>query len=50
MIRFADEHSREAVRAMWKRCFGDPDDYMDVYFRHKYRDDQTLIYFEGRWR
>ena len=47
MIRFADEHSREAVRAMWKRCFGDPDDYMDVYFRHKYRDDQTLIYFEG---
>ena len=32
---------------MWKTCFGDPDDYMDVYFRHKYRDDQTLVYFEG---
>jgi len=47
MIRFADEHSREAVKAMWKSCFGDPDDYMDVYFRHKYRDDQTLVYFEG---
>lgn len=31
---------------MWKSCFGDPDDYMDVYFRHKYRDDQTLVYFE----
>lgn len=47
MIRFADEHSRETVRAMWKTCFGDPDDYMEVYFRHKYRDDQTLVYFEG---
>ncbi len=47
MISFADEHSRKAVRTMWKSCFGDPDDYMDVYFRHKYRDDQTLIYFEG---
>ncbi|QRX62860.1 GNAT family N-acetyltransferase [Dysgonomonadaceae bacterium zrk40] len=46
MIRYADKHSREAVRAMWKSCFGDPDDYMDVYFRHKYRDDQTLIYFD----
>jgi predicted acetyltransferase len=49
MIRFADEHTREAVRAMWKTCFGDPDDYMDIYFRHKYRDEQTLVYFdEGR--
>ena len=47
MIRFADEQSRDAVRAMWKTCFGDPDDYMDVYFRHKYRDEQTLIYFDG---
>lgn len=47
MIRFADEHTRDAVRAMWKTCFGDPDDYMDLYFRHKYRDEQTLIYFEG---
>ncbi len=47
MIRFADVHTREAVRAMWKTCFGDPDDYMDLYFHHKYRDEQTLIYFEG---
>ncbi|MDD2328245.1 MAG: GNAT family N-acetyltransferase [bacterium] len=47
MIRFADEHTREAVRAMWKTCFGDPDDYMDLYFRHKYRDEQTLLYLDG---
>jgi len=47
MIRFADEHTRDAVRAMWKTCFGDPDDYMDLYFRHKYRDEQTLLYLDG---
>lgn len=47
MIQFADKQSRETVRSMWKSCFGDPDDYLDLYFRHKYRDEQTVIYFDG---
>ncbi len=47
MIQFADETTRLQVREMWKTVFGDPDDYMEVYFRHKYRDETTLLYMEG---
>ena len=47
MIQFADETTRAQVREMWKTVFGDPDDYMEVYFRHKYRDEATLLYMEG---
>lgn len=47
MIRFADETTRPQVREMWRTVFGDPDDYMEVYFRHKYRDETTLLYMEG---
>lgn len=47
MIQFADEETRPQVREMWKIVFGDPDNYMEVYFRHKYRDENTLLYMEG---
>ncbi|MEA5127653.1 MAG: GNAT family N-acetyltransferase [Proteiniphilum sp.] len=46
MIRFADEITRPQVRRMWKTVFGDPDDYMETYFRHKYHDENTLVYVE----
>ncbi len=49
MIQFADETIRPQVREIWKTVFGDPDNYMDVYFRHKYRDENTLVYVvEGK--
>lgn len=47
MIRFADDTTRDQVQQMWKTCFRDPDDYMEVYFRHQYRDEQTLVYIDG---
>ena len=47
MIQFADDTTRQLVWDMWKTVFGDPDDYMEIYFRHKYRNDQTLLYMEG---
>lgn len=46
MIRFADKTTRQQVREMWKTVFGDSDDYIEVYFRHKYRDENTLVYVE----
>lgn len=46
MIRFADETTRQQVWEMWKTVFGDPDAYIGVYFRHKYRDENTLLYME----
>lgn len=49
MITFADDTTKQAVWDMWKVCFNDPDDYMEIYFRHKYRNENTLLYLdEGR--
>ena len=46
MIQFADDLTKQAVRDMWKEVFGDSDDYMDIYFKHKYQNENTLIYIE----
>ena len=32
---------------MWKTVFGDSDEYMEIYFREKYRNENTLIYFDN---
>jgi len=32
---------------MWKTCFEDTDEFLDIYFAYKYRSSNTLIYFEG---
>lgn len=47
MIRLADNTTQALVRDMWKICFGDSDSYMDIYFREKYQNENTLIYFES---
>ena len=47
MIRFADTVSEKEVKQMWKTVFQDADSYMDIYFREKYRNENTLVYFEG---
>lgn len=46
MIQFADNTTKQEVWDMWKTCFGDPDDYMAIYFRHKYRNENTLLYVD----
>ncbi|MDD4777711.1 MAG: GNAT family N-acetyltransferase [Fermentimonas sp.] len=46
MIQFADDSTKQQVWDMWKSVFGDSDDYMLIYFRHKYRNENTLIFFE----
>ncbi len=47
MIKFADEETKLQVRQMWKICFEDTDEFLDVLFKYKYRNENTLIYFEG---
>ena len=32
---------------MWRVCFGDSQPYFDIYFREKYRDENTLACFVG---
>lgn len=47
MIAFATEHTKSLVWKMWKTCFGDSDEYMELYFREKYRNENTLVYFDA---
>lgn len=47
MIKFADDSTKQQVWDMWKTVFGDADSYMELYFRTKYRNENTLLYFEG---
>lgn len=46
MIRFANDTTAHSVRSMWKICFGDTEEFMNLYFTQKYRNYNTLIYFE----
>jgi Predicted acetyltransferase involved in intracellular survival and related acetyltransferases len=47
MIQFADDSTKQHVWDMWKTCFGDSDDYMEIYFRRKYRNENTLLYVDN---
>lgn len=47
MIKFADDSTASLVRQMWKVSFGDTDEYLDILFKYKYSNENTLIYFEG---
>lgn len=46
MIQFAGDTTKQQVWDMWKTVFGDSDDYMQLYFKYKYRNENTLIYIE----
>ena len=47
MIRLAKQKNKQKIREMWKICFNDSEKFMDLYFSEKYRNENTLIYFEG---
>ena len=46
MIEQANDKTKQEVRRMWKSCFNDSDEFLDLYFSEKYRNENTLIYFE----
>jgi len=46
MIQFANEQTAPIVRQMWKICFEDCDEFLDILFTYKYKNENTLIYFE----
>ena len=47
MIQFASKETEHLVRGMWKTCFEDTDEFIDLVFTDKYRHENTLIYFEN---
>lgn len=46
-IQFADCKASGFVREMWKTCFGDADEYINLHFLRKYKEENTLLYFVG---
>jgi predicted acetyltransferase len=46
MIQFANEQTAPLVRRMWKICFDDTDEFLDILSAYKYKNENTLIYFE----
>ena len=47
MIKYATEQTAATVRKLWEICFNETDSYDDIYFKHKYSNENTLIYFEN---
>ena len=47
MIRFADESMREALRQLWHECFGDNNDYVDLYFAQHDIARHTMVFIDG---
>lgn len=47
MIRFITPEIKDQILEMWRVCFGDSQPYFDIYFREKYRNENTLAFFEG---
>lgn len=47
MIHYITPKDKHQILEMWRVCFGDSQPYFDIYFREKYKNENTLAYFEG---
>lgn len=41
------DECKRSVRALWKKCFGDSEAFMDLYFTRKYTDEQNIYTEHG---
>lgn len=47
MIQFSNKHTELAVKQMWKTCFQDTDEFIDLFFTYQYKHENTLVYLEN---
>ena len=47
MIDFITPDTQHQILEMWRVCFGDSQPYFDIYFRERYKNENTLAYFDG---
>lgn len=47
MIKFATDKTAPLVRKIWETCFGNVGNYNNIYFAHKYQNNNTLLLFEN---
>ena len=38
---------KQQTRALWKECFHDSEEFMDIYFEEKYADQQNITVREN---
>jgi Predicted acetyltransferase involved in intracellular survival and related acetyltransferases len=46
MIQFASKEITPVLCRMWKTCFDDTDEFIELYFSEKYKPENTLIYID----
>ena len=46
-VRFAEKGETARQKEIWKLSFGDSAQYIDFYYTHRYREDETLLLLEG---
>lgn len=42
-IRLAQKGEVDPLKDIWKRCFRDPDSYIDFYFANRYKESETVV-------
>ncbi|TGE31574.1 GNAT family N-acetyltransferase [Desulfosporosinus sp. Sb-LF] len=47
VVRLAQEGETVCQKELWKRCFGDPDSYIDFYYANRYKEDETAVLLHG---
>jgi predicted acetyltransferase len=44
VIELAKDSQKEEMARLWQLCFGDPPEYIDHFFEHKFDPSRTLVY------
>lgn len=47
-IRLCRQEETEEVKKIWQYCFDDGPEYVDFYFKHKFRPENTLVVDSGK--
>lgn len=43
-LRFAKRADKEQIYTLWKTCFGDEYDYIDLYFTHRFTENNMIVF------
>lgn len=46
-VRLAQKGETVYQKEIWKRCFGDPDSYIDFYYANRYKEEETAVLLHG---
>ncbi len=46
LISFGKREWIPQLKQLWKRVFGDTDAYLDAFFKHQYKEENTLVYLD----